>query len=151
MRDKMHHIEGSYAVYPATIIALDITTDDTDAQGYLRHDGTQRGMSCGITTEGEILIYVTTNGNDMIIPDDIDEAISVAATLGDIDGQADPDDSDDMRRRIGEGAERIRQAAGAVAAIYQSEEAQEQVEWYTDKADEIDAETVARDDNALVS
>lgn len=78
--NKLHYIDQQYAVLADSIHDLDIGSSDTDEQGYLLSNGTNRGLSVGRTEDGDLLLYMTTNGDDAILHDT--NAHDFAASLG---------------------------------------------------------------------
>lgn len=141
----LHHISNETAVYKSTIIQLDISTQHVDSQGYRKTDGTDCGMACGISTDGYIIIYMTTNGEDLELADDIDDAIAWCYDLGDNDTGEDGDNGyRDNHERIIQGARRLLDAVEIVSKIYTSDEAQDDLDWYKDKANEV-IETVTEE------
>lgn len=127
MKIKLHHIDNSHPIQEDTIITLTPCTYDADAQGYERTDGTQRGLCAGQDTDGIWIIYMTTNGDDVACPDDIDDARDWCRDMGDA-----PDDDDD---RIRTGADRLLDAAHELIQLHP--EATDDMEWYSDKAREV--------------
>ncbi len=129
----MYHKIENLKVYESSIMILDLKTMDCDAWGYELTNGTNRRLSCGITTEGKLLLYITTNGDDVLIPDDIDLARDACWNMGDL-----PDD-DDTRTRTG--ANRILAACRALNNIYHHNVATaEDIGWYRDKMGEVEAD-----------
>ena len=129
MSDK-YYLTNEIAVYKASISDVpDSGTADKDEDGYLLQDGTQRGLAAGIGIDGTIYLWLTTNGDPAIIPDDVEEARLVCEGMGDA-----PDDDDELATT---GAHRIIAACEWLATIYTSEEAAECLDWYSDKAREV--------------
>ena len=130
VHQNVHHVEG-YQVLKNTIRATSVSTADTDESGYLRSDGTNRGVSHGITRDGAHLLFVTTNGDDELIPDDLERAKLVCQDLADADGRP-------VGELIREGAERILAAVAEVQSWYPGNEgAQCELDWFAEKAREV--------------
>ena len=132
---KLDAIADGYDVYKASIIDLDIWTEDRDEQGLPQNTGGNRSLSAGITLDGDLLIYVHTNGDPCLIEDDIDEAEAVCLDMGDV-GDADQD-------RIETGIARIRHACDELDKIYHNNEAAlECIDWYRAKMDEVERNNI---------
>ncbi len=139
MMANVHQVQG-YQILKNTIRATSISTADTDEGGYLKSDGTNRGISHGITRDGAHLLSVTTNGDYLLIPDDIEQAKLVCQDLADADGRP-------VGELIREGAERILAAVEEVQGWYANNPgAQYELDWYADKAREVLASLDATED-----
>jgi hypothetical protein len=150
--NDLHYITNEIAVYASTISATSISTADKDSQGYLENTGGNRGISHGIATDGIHMLYVTTNGGDRVIPDDVDDAILVCFDLSDDGGD------NSIVERVKTGAGRILLAVEEVSRVYAGNEAAaEQLEWFADKAREVinacdeDAERVTQLIESLIA
>lgn len=122
-------IEG-IDIYKASIIDLDVATSDHDAQGYLIQNGTNRSLALGISTNGTPMIYMRTNGDSVLLGDDLDNARDFCESMGDVE--------DDDNERIRTGANRVLEAVAEVLKIYpNNQEMAEEMEWFADKANEV--------------
>lgn len=65
-------------------------TRDTNSEGILKTDGTNRGLSCGLTPDGNPAMWMTTNGYDLMIGDGMDQEAWLAVCIDMSDNGADP-------------------------------------------------------------
>ena len=112
---RTHVVADGLAVYEQTIIELPYGSQDLDAQGYRVTTGVDRGLACGVTTTGEILIYMTSNGDDCPLYDNQRDGVSWFGDLGSDHGA--PTHAD-IVRRVREGVETFREAVKRVEQIY---------------------------------
>lgn len=128
MESNTKSIEG-IEVYTASIIQTSVTTQDKDEQGYLVQTGANRGIACAITTTGDFLLYVTTNGDDILIGE-MPDSIAVCIDLSDSNLQSPLSE----REAVIQGAQRIASAAREISDIYDNDDAREEMEWYIEEA-----------------
>jgi len=126
---RTRSIEG-VDIYEASIIQTQQQTEDTDERGYYTADGTNRGICAAITTRGEVILYITTNGDDTLIPEDPLEAARVIEAMG--DRQQTP------REAIMQGCGRLIEAAREMTKIWCEEGANEDLNWYEDQATKVE-------------
>jgi len=132
MKNKLHYITDDMAVLSASIADLGIYTQDTDNNGYLVSNGTNRGLCYGLSPDNEIIIYITTGGDDDYISDDIGPAVRSCHSLGD-SGETDVD-------AVRQGAARLLEAVRILRDLYRGNDtALGQLDWYADKAREVSA------------
>ena len=130
MMINTHHITNEIKVLKASIIQLGITTADANAEGILESDGTNRGLCLGISPEGTPVIYMTTNGDDVALYDDLEAARNFCRDMG--------DDGDEDNQRMIDGANRLLEAVASVERIYgHNKEMAEEMDWYHDQANEV--------------
>ena len=128
MKPELHYLDSHHAVLRSSIINLPIYTADTDDTGQLCTNGTNRGLSCGISPVGQHHIYLTTNGDDCLLYDDEDDARNFFLDLGD---NNQPDE-----QAIEQGIARMRQAVDLVCEIYTGNEiVRDQLSWYLEQCD----------------
>jgi hypothetical protein len=126
---NVHHVTNEIAVLEASIMHLGIGTADANA-GYLKNDGTNRSLCLGISPDGTPVVYMTTNGDDAALYDDLDEARNFCRDMGDAE--------DDDDTRIRDGAKRLLEAVSRVETLYAgNERMMEEMEWYRGKASEV--------------
>jgi hypothetical protein len=116
---KLHYVQPSprIGIIRASEVEFDISTADTDEQGYLVQNGTNRSLACGITERGDLTLIMRTNGDDEALCDDVDNTRAMALTM-----------SDSPQCDIKQGFARLRSGIEAMRAIYTTDAAQEQID-----------------------
>lgn len=133
MSMEMTALDSETSIYTATIISLGVATIDRDAEGYVRNDGANRGISMGLDTRGEWLLYMTTNGDPSLLCDDLAAATDWCHDMGDC--------GDSDRVRILAGAHRLRNAVLTAESILGTcnDAIVESLDWYRDQANRVQA------------
>ena len=97
------YVEGA-KILKASIHELEMGTSDEDDQGYLLTNGTNRGMGCGLGEQGDLEIWVTTNGDDVLVGSEPD--LDILRLLSDLPEQDPAQGMDRLREGVLEATER---------------------------------------------
>jgi len=104
---ELHHLHNSDPLIETH--HLDIGTRDADDQGYYKSDGTNRGLGWGLTEDRTLTIYMTTNGDDIAVPDELPDLLPWLYDLG--------DEPDPVWERIETGISRLREAIHEISRL----------------------------------
>lgn len=124
-----HLTSDGLAVHEASRIGLHMNTRDADHEGYLLSNGTNRGLESAITRDGDIIIYLMTNADPRVLTEDLDDMLAWFEDLGDAPNS--------RAERIRAGVDRLREAITKLQAIYSREAAQDCLNWYADRIEQV--------------
>lgn len=148
MNAKLNHLTNGLAVVASTVRSTGICTSDTNADGYLTTDGTNRQVLHGITTDGTHQLWIATNGGPLLLADNIDDDLLTLHGLGDYEGQSHGPERE--LEQVREGCRRMIEAAEDTRELYKgNEEAAEQLEWFADRARDVLALIDSDEERAL--
>lgn len=120
-RSKLHYVQPApgIGIIRASEIDLDISTADTDGQGYYTQNGTNRSLACGIAEDGQLMLIMRTNGDDEALVEGAEEIRNMAQAM-----------SDAPECDIDEGWDRLTSAIEAMRRIYANNDSfAEDIDW----------------------
>ncbi len=123
---KLHYVQPSpgIGIIRASEVEFDIRTQDTDEQGYLIQNGTNRSLACGVSEHGDLVLLMRTNGDDEALCDNLDDVRAIAASM-----------SDAPQNDIKQGFSRLRSAVEQMRSMYANDAAQEDIDWIAEMID----------------
>lgn len=136
---EFYEINPNLYVFNSSIRNLDISTDDVDENGMLIRNGTNRFLCHAISTDGDHVIFVRTNGNDGTLYDSNGESHTKCGNMEWIEAMGDK--GQEPKERLEQGLERWDEAISKLLEEFEdNSDAIEKLSWYEEILIEIGSE-----------